>query len=288
MSLQHDEYNRKKRNKKLINIGLAFLIFLILIGTASYISYRPSIRISKVELVGGVLVTQPDVEKETLRYLYGSYFFWLFPRGNSFIYPRGALETFLKNKFKRIDKINIKRKGFTTLVVEINERKPFALWCGESKTSKSALALASSSPEVPADEHCYFMDNNSTIFADAPTFSGDAYFKYYGPVSTSSPLLGSEYISSTTEFTDLADFIASLKTMSVDPTYLSANNENEFTLVLSSGAKIFFDMREPLSKASGNLGALLRTLVTATNTDPTTNIDYIDLRFGNKLYYRLK
>jgi hypothetical protein len=282
MSLQREEYIKKKRKKKLIKISLFFLVLIILFSLTVYISHLHQIRISKVELSGGILVTQSDVEKETLSFMYGSYY-WMFPKNNSFIYPHNDLEKYLKEKFKRIDTINIRLKNLQTISVEITERKPQAMWCDGLPSGEMSTSTQASLPE-----HCYFMDDNSTIFVEAPYFSGDAYFKYYGLVSTSSPVIGAEYIASSTEFRDLSEFVSNIKQMSADPIYLLAKDNGEFTLVLSSGAKIYFDTKEPLSKTSANLGALLHSGTFSTTSDPTLSVDYIDLRFGNKLFYKLK
>ena len=274
-SFRREDYIRKKRERLFIKIGVFFLVLIMLIGIVSYVSHRKEIRISKVELYGGVLVRQSDIEAEILQFLYGSYF-WLFPKGNVFLYPKNSLENYLKEKFKRIDTIDIQRKKFDSLSVKITERKPEALWCD--------LPV----PEMGTPEHCYFMDSNSTIFVEAPYFSGDAYFKYYGLMSTSTTVIGREYMASSTQFSDISKFISDIRKLSVSPVYLLAKDNGEFTLVLSTGAEIYFDTKESLSKTSSNLNALLSSDVFPTSSDPTINVDYIDLRFGNKLFYRLK
>lgn len=269
-SLSHEEYLRKKRNKKLFRYGLVVFVFISLLALISYISHRPQIRISKVELSGGVLVTQPDVERESLQYMNGSYL-WLFPRNNTFLYSNSGLEKYLKESFKRIDTINIVRKDFKTLSVDIKERKPVAMWCGD----------------VPSDtEECYFMDQNSTIFAKAPNFSGDAYFKFYGPVSGDNPI-GREYMASTTEFMEISYFILKTKEILLRPQYMVDKSNGEFSLFIAGEGEVMFDMKAPLSITVQNLEALLRTpaLVFASGVLP---IEYIDLRYGNKLFYKLK
>jgi len=274
-SFRREDYVRKKRERLLIKIGVVFLVLILIIGIISYVSHRKEIRISKVELSGGVLVRQSDVEAETLQFLYGSYF-WLFPKGNVFLYPKSSLENYLKEKFRRIDTINIQRNKFNSLSVKITERKPEALWCD------------SPVPETGTPEHCYFMDSNSTIFVEAPYFSGDAYFKYYGLVSTSTAVIGREYMASSTQFAEISKFISDIKKLSTNPVYLLAKDNGEFTLILSTGAKIYFDTKGSLSKTSSNLNALLSSDVFSTTSDPTLGVDYIDLRFGNKLFYKLK
>ncbi len=70
--------------------------------------------------------------------------------------------------------------------------------------------------------------------------------------------------------------------------YLVAKEGDEFSLVVSGGGEIYFDIKESLSKVADNLEALLRTPELATSTSRDLPVEYIDMRFGNKLFYKLK
>ncbi len=286
-SLSHEEYLRKKRKKKLWKFGGFLFAVILLIGLSSYLSHRIEVRIRSVELSGGVLVTQDDVEDTSLKYLEGSYF-WLYPKNNVFWYPHDELEQYLKENFRRIDTITIERNGLQTLVIKIKERKPFALWCDRQSTS-----VVASSTEVVSDtkkqEECYFIDQNSTVFAKAPIFSGDAYFKYYGLMAstTESSPIGREFMASTTEFGDISNFVFKAKELKIKPLYIEAKDNGEFSLFVAGGGEIYFDTKESLSVVGQNLEALLRTPVFASSTG-NLPIEYIDLRYGNKLFYKLR
>jgi hypothetical protein len=272
---QREEYLRKKRNKKLLRWGIIFLIFIFLVSLASYLSHRPKVRISKIELTGGVLVTQADVESKSLSFVQGSYL-WLFPKNNVLWYPHKALAQYLQNTFKRIDTINIHLKDFHTLAIEITERKPVAMWCD--------TLSGVSNPE----SKCYFMDQNSTIFSEAPTFSGDAYFKYYGLVPATSTPIGLEYMASTTKFTEVSHFVEQVRGLGIRPQYLLGKDNNEFSLVIAGGGEIYFDTKESLTKVFENLSALLATPALSTTSTSVVPVQYIDMRYGNKLFYKLK
>ncbi|HEY4505478.1 MAG TPA: hypothetical protein VJG67_02210 [Candidatus Paceibacterota bacterium] len=281
---QREEYLRKKRKRRLVKYGIVLLSVVLVVGLISYISYRPSIRISEIELSGGILVTQGELEPKALSFVHGSYF-WLFPKNNVLWYPHELLSEYLSTAFRRIDTINIHLKNFHTLAVEITERKPVATWC-EGEPSGSLTDREGGSAE-DSNPKCYFMDQNSTIFSNAPTFSGDAYFKYYGFVASSSPI-GKDYIASSTEFIGISSFVSRVKGLGLSPQYLVARNDNQFSMVLAGGGEILFDIKEPISMIEQNLEALLRTPALATSTRGTLPIEYIDLRYGNKLFYKLK
>lgn len=280
-SPQREENLRKRRRQRRIKYGIFFLILVLIIGVLSYISHLPKLRINSVELRGGLLVTQKEVEKESLSFMQGSYF-WLFPRNNSFLYPQNSLRADLMDKFKRIETIKVSLEGLNKVVVDITERKPIAIWCRENTTSISTTTEA-----VGEKEKCFFIDSFSTIFAEAPSFSGDAYFKYYGLVEKENPI-GEKFIASSTEFTQINNFIESVKKLNIKPLYLSGRGEDEYSLILFGKGEIYFDVKKPLDLAFNNLETLLKSPELSFEKIGYLPVEYIDLRYGNKLFYKLK
>lgn len=267
---QREETLKRRRKQKRIKYAVFVLAILILLGLVSYASHLPKVRINEVVLKGGLLVTQKEIKEESLKHISGSYF-WLFPKSNAFIYPKNSLEDDLKNKFKRIDTIKIYLEGLNTMIVEITERKPVAIWCNNLGGE---------------EDKCYFIDQNSTVFAEAPDFSGDVYFKYYGLLDKDSPI-GKEYIASSTEFTQINNFINLVKSLKIKPLHLIAKEEGEFSLALYGGGEIFFDVKKSFEVTFQNLETLLKS-PDLSLSGGYLPVEYIDLRYGNKLFYKLK
>lgn len=270
----HEEYLKRKKKRRYVLLGTFFATILLILAGLTYLAHLERFRIVHVNLFGGVLVTEDEVQQKSLEYLSGSYF-WLFPKKNAFIYPKDGLEQYLRENFKRIDNIDISLKNFQRLSVVITERKHFAVWC---------VGVPSADPE---SEQCYFMDKNSTLFAPAPNFSGDAYFKYYGVITDGNPI-GKEYISSSTIFYQISDFKDSVKSLSLRPLYILAKGNQEYVMKLSSGAEILFDTKQSLKKVFENLQVLVTTDAFSKLDKNNLPVEYIDLRFGNKLFYKLK
>lgn len=279
---QREEVLRRRRKAKRIKYAIIFGVCVFILGIISYLSHLPRVRINEVALTGGILVTEKEVKEESLEFMNGKYFF-LFPKNNSFLYQKSGLEEHLKDKFKRVDTITVDLDGLNKLVINITERKPIAIWCREnSMPVGTSTEIVAGFPK----ENCYFMDSLSTIFAEAPNFSGDAYFKYYGLVEDPSPI-GKKYIASSTEFVAINSFIQSIKELKIKPVYLQAKEEGEFSLFLQGGGQIFFDVRKSLDLSYQNLQTLLKSpeLVIKQGYLP---VEYVDLRYGNKLFYKLK
>lgn len=274
-ALSREEYLKKKRKRSLVKIGFFIFLFFVFMGLLVYGAHRKEVRITRAYLSGGVLLTEEEVEQKTLEYMSGSYF-WIFPKNNTFLFPKDKLQDYLKENFKRIDTIVIKKKSLNSLSITITERKPFAVWCKglPEKTGEEV-------------EECFFMDQNSTIFSGAPNFSGDAYFKYYGQIDGDIPI-GKEYIASTTKFLDISDFVSNVKSLSLKPQYIIEKGNDDFSLVLSGGGQIFFDTKVSLYTVAQNLSSLLKTDALVGLDRNNLPVEYIDLRFGNKLFYKLR
>lgn len=295
--LPREEYVRKKRNRRRLKIGAFVTLVVLLFAGAVFVAHRPNLRISRVELSGGVLVTEAEVEARVLTDIRGSYAY-LFPKNNGFLYPHDFLVTDLHRTFPRIDTISISRENPRTLRVEITERKPIGLWCSPVP-AHSMVALATSSTTESGglnSEQCYFMDDQAMIFATAPEFSGDAYFKYYGGTpesarasSTDATPIGQRFVSTPEAFQAINSFVGRTRQLMLDPFYIVMEEGQRFSLVLTNGTVIYLDTyNRSLDEAADNLEALLRSPAFATSSPSRLPVQYIDLRYGNKLFYKFK
>ncbi len=66
------------------------------------------------------------------------------------------------------------------------------------------------------------------------------------------------------------------------------NSENEYHLLLPNGGKIIFNKKDKLEDINSNLESFLNDQPNIKVSDFLTNISYIDMRFGNKIFYKLK
>ncbi len=297
--IQQKERRKRIRNRRILKFGVVLFLLSLVFLCLVFVSRLSRFRIETIGLSGQILVSPTEVISVTDDFLSG-YYLGLFPRKNFLIYPNAALKKLLKEKFERIDTIQTQLVGFKKLEIIINERKQEALWCEDFSDQIPVATLASTvsatgtteitdkndTMESPSDlsQKCYFLDDNGLIFSEAPTFSGDAYFKYYGDI-VGSPV-GQTYLSTTTVFQSVTDFVEQIKKTSVVPVSVIASTSGDFTMQLSNGGKIYFNLSQSLSKSAENLKALLQNLVSSGNID-ISKLDYIDLRFGDKLYYKI-
>lgn len=260
-------YVKRRRNKYLSIFYITIISFFVLFGLSVYLSRLEMFRIFDTYITGTVLVEIYEVEEEVKTFLSGNVFFF-FPKNNIFIYDKKGLIAHLENKFPRIESIKARFDGDSIISLEITERSPYALWCNNAE-----------------EEECFFMDKNAKVYSKAPKFSGDAYFKYYGLIEGEP--LGQNYFSDTELFNSLGQFVKYTERLNLNPYYLRVLNNGQYELYLVEGGKILFDSESTLDQVAFNLEAVLTSSDFASTTN-FKNLDYIDLRFGNKLFYKLK
>jgi hypothetical protein len=267
------EQKRQTRKVLIIRLSIFFCVCLVLLGLSVWLSQLRSVQIDTVTISGATVLPVQDLEKEAQRVLVGKYWF-MFPKTNVFLYPQKEVEHVLSEKFPRIQTFSSAVVDNHILSITVTEREPFALWCDTIPTTTV----------IP---QCYFLDKNGFVFDHAPQFSGDAYFKYYGILPYEAPI-GSYYLSSTTRFHELSKFVETAKTLNITPLYISAKDQNSFELYVFGGGKILFDGTENMVKVSDRLSALLKTQNLVPREEGALLVDYIDLRFGNKMFFKPK
>lgn len=263
---------RQRRVRLAIVIAAAVFVFAGAIVGSTWI---PNVRINTVEVVGTETQNPADIDvlsRETLR---GAYLF-IIPKNNIFLYPESVLLGVLRSRYPAVKDFRVRAKNFHTLEVEVAERHPVAVWCGEN-------------PDTP--ESCRLMDESGFAYAPAASFSGDVYVRYFGRATTTEGYVLTEApkkFLTPAEFRPLgalaAAFAAHQGTNGV--TGIAVDSNNDVKLTFANGFSVRF-----LLKESG--GDVFERFTLALRSEPfaarqLSEIEYLDLRFGDKLYYHLK
>lgn len=287
---------KKKKQKILKQKILIFLaLFVFVFFGLSLFSKWEQINIKTVNIYGNKVIETEEISKVVYEALDGKYLY-LFPKSNSLIYPSNAIKSNLSEKFKRIKNISISldTKDIQTLNINLGERSPNYIWCGESIAIKTdVLNSNDASTSSLEDNACYFVDESGYIFDTAPYFSGDVYFKFYGPLQNIDSPPGNYFLRP--DFVRTAEFKNILDQMELKPSVYNTLADGEAEIYLSSligkslGPKIIFKSDADYMKLSENLQAALNAEPLKTDIKKKYNtLKYIDLRFDNKVYYKFE
>lgn len=259
----------EKRRRILKRAGAIFVVGTVIILTGLIFFLRMErFLIRDIYVVGTQIIEESSVHNLVNESLTGSYV-WVVPKANTFIYSISSLEKKLIEAYPGILSLDVHRDGFQKVSIKIVERKPHALWC----------------KNVAAEEvqDCYFVDDTGLIFAKAPYFSGSVYFVYKGKLDNETPI--GAHILASEKFTDFEKFISLvIKNLNVEVTGVSFKEAGDFDLLLPSGAYVMLNQNLSYDDIYNNFGSLIKSEQFATTSLDT--LEYIDMRFGNKIYFK--
>lgn len=258
---------RRTRTVRLILLTFGFLM-LVGIGTMS-LAYAPFWRIQQVVVVGNESIATSTIEAFIKERLKGSYAYVL-PKDNILLYPKSSLRAELLMRFPALRSVVLRAENFSTLGVEVGERKPHALWCGENRSTGDA---------------CVLLDDAGIAYGSAVSFAGSAYLHYYGKSET----VGSarQYLTEDTFRAVDAMALAMANDIPEDTLmYITVDAQKDVRMGFESGFVVIFPLAE-------DGATILQRLKLARSADPfiehkLSDFEYLDLRFGDKLYYKLK
>jgi cell division septal protein FtsQ len=260
---------QRRRFAKRMTLIFGTLTILIIVGVI-FLLRMNSIQIKETNIEGVSIIDKKEVEDTVRGTLSGNYL-WFIPKSNTFLYSVKKLNNILVQKFPGIYSLNVGREGFGKVYVKIVERKPQALYCEAGNEE--------------ATPECYFVDSSGKVFAQAPYFSGNVYFVYKGKLNQEDPM-GAQ-IFTVQDFSIFESFIKQAgNKLGLGIVGAELKDVGDFDLLLSSGAKILLNKNISYDDMFNNLDAVFKSQQLSSSTLST--LDYIDMRFGNKVYYKAK
>lgn len=236
----------------------------LLLGAAVALSHAPFLLVREVSLSGMETIASSTLRGKALQHLSGSYAF-VFPKRNIFLYPKEAIREDLLRLYPALASVDVHAVDFQTIAVNVVERHPRALWCEGTR--------------------CYLMDENGTVYGDAPTFSEPIYISYSGAASGEG--LPKQYLTPS-EFQALSALVDAVASHLPEERVqgVSVDGARDVYARFASGFSIYF----PLDDQGGDV---FERFTLALKSEPLlgrplSDFLYLDLRFGDKLYYKLK
>lgn len=270
---------KRKVLKRKVYFSLAG--FLVALTSLACLSRWKNLNINNVEAVGNKVITEEQIKSIVKEKIDGNYFLIL-PKSNFSFYPREEIEEELRTKFKRIGSLSLKLKDLQTLEISLTERTPLYTWCGVALKETEILMLE--------ENACYFIDESGYVFDKAPYFSGDVYTKLYGNIEMHEGDPMGYYFKIDT-FQKIVSYKETLQKVGLKISSFQIEDNQEIKVFLSSAQKtgpmIIFKQTDDFEHVIENLQASLTTEPLLSNFKKKySKLEYIDLRFGNKVYYK--
>lgn len=251
----------RRRNQRIMTSVYCVLAAIGLIGIFGAATHIQQLAVSDVT-VSGAKQLAPESLTDSVHARLSSGNFELFSRKNIFLYPKRSIEAGLSQEFPRIKTVEVARESLlaSALVVLVEERAPYASWC--------------------TDSACFVLDSRGFIFAEKTETPEREYVFYGGLVATKSPI-GQVFLEG--RLHGVISLMDALKNAGYPPQSFAVRSETDFAITLASGQQL-------LGSFEQSNDVFLRNLTTTLESESLQGkfetLQYIDLRFGNRVYYK--
>lgn len=247
----------------------AFLVLApAFLAGSVYLMNVASLRLKKVEVYGASLINTADVANEVKEELSGKA--WLFfPKNNFFMISAAGLRDNLLNKFNQASEIKVAKKFPSGIAVTLEERMLWGMYC--------IRAEAGAEPRT-----CFYVDTRGIAYEDVSSVEGSllpVIYAYRGAAQ------GAKVADE-----GLLDFFAKAKGAAAGiqadllSLTLSTSTPEDVHLNFSEGWRVLVSRSRPPEEWA----ALLKTVLEKEVGVRRGQLDYVDLRFGNKVFYKFK
>ena len=257
---------RARKRRRFVRLAAGLIVFLLFTSSGLVgLTYLSSLQIKDVAVSGAQTLSSGTVETFARDRLSGEYWY-VFSKSNIFLYPKQQIAADLIKAYPVLASADVHAVDFHTIAVNLVEREPRALWCTQ-------------------DERCLFMDENGVAYGEAPTFSEPVYLSYYG--TTTGEALPKQYLTPE-QFQSLSALVDALAQKISDSAIVAVDvDTNKDVSVRFANS---FTLRFALSDAGGDIFERFSLALTSEpmKAHKLTDFEYLDLRFGDKLYYKLR
>ena len=255
--------NLIKRKKKifLLKIWLFFILIILLISGTAYVSNLEKLKISQIEISDTTFFDKTEIQKIAEQEIQGSYLYF-FNKNNIFLLPRKNIVKRAKEYSQTIKSVSLNLTGINSIRINVEEYKPVAVWC---------------------KEECYYLNEEGLIFAKASQDYDKNLIKFSNLI-TDQPV-GKTYTNSE-NFKKILNLINLFSNVPLKIISVKAEDGVTFSLYTDSNIKILYEIGDDPEEIANNLNTIIEK--DAISKAQLNNIDYIDLRFGNKVYYKIR
>lgn len=286
--LRPSQVVQKRRRRRVIRLVVFLVLAISIIVSLVLVMRMDFLKIQAVTIRGNVTIKTEDLTESVQNIISCDYLYFL-PKSNILIFPKNKIIADLAHQFSRIDtlKVSIEKN---ILEISMTERKPHSLWCGTSFSQ--------------GVDPCFFIDSQGYVFAEAPQFDGASYFKLYGstptaPIASSTedilpdgntPVPAWQFISEK-KYLDIENFVNSVKSLGIELSAVELLDENNYKFQIKNNGLLMTSLDVSLVNTFENLKAGLTNdifwITGKNNQKKLSQVEYIDMRYGNKIFYKL-
>lgn len=254
----------RRRKARLIVAAIILCLVAVLVFGISWLSRHERFVINSIHVTGNNEISKQTVMEYVSKQIDDSTWHYISQK-NIFFFDRVAIEQGLLRDMPRLRAVKITRqsKFSQSLMIAIDERRPAALWCSENSV-------------------CYRMDDSGFIFDEASTITVTSY-TFDGGVATSSAPIGQTFAGGRLQ--EIFAVLERLRKSGFAAGGASVESDTDYRAHLIKGYDIKIRFGVDASK-------LVRDLQLVLSSDALkgkeSDLAYVDLRFGNRVYFKFQ
>lgn len=257
--------NRRRRKKqRIIRIIILLLITLALLATGIFYFFRiPSLQVREVSIIGAKEVDSDVLLQEINNHASGFVFYFI-PRTFVLFYPSQEIESSLLEKHNEISEVKAHIRGTSKVEINITERQPEALYCSVN---------------------CAYMDHRGFVYEQASATSSYVTFRDTRPEHQQPETVGTQPFEAEV-FKDIKAFVENLAALKLHVVEVLIEEGENLSIITQEG-KLIVSTKEPLESQLEFLKTALSQEAFKNPDDTVHSFEYIDVRFGKKIFYRI-
>jgi len=263
---------RKRRKVRRISLRVKLIIFLVIlmiVGIGWLLFFHSFFTINNIEISGGQRIEEKKIREVIQKQLLETRLMF-FNQSNIFTFNKEEARQEIIKRYN-VEDLRINKRLPKTIAVSFVEKTIAGIWFEKDKY--------------------YYIDDGGYILYEIETLEAEAKdFAVFKNKGEETKIKQDEIFKKVVMRDDFLDFLLILakkvKEKAVfNQNYIFTINETESTIEINiiEGPTIYFNIEENLDKQSRKLEILLSEKLKG---EEFKKIEYIDLRFGDKIYYK--
>lgn len=227
------------------------------------------LQILNIEVTGTREIGSQEIRQRIESALQGKHI-GIIPKNNFMFITQGNVDNILKGEFKKIRTVTLTKKFPDTVSVNIDERKALLVWCSENR--------------------CYLLDENGSAYSEADFNSQEFIQNNLLQISDTSGreiAVGENVIEVSYEkyVLGIKEALSSTGLNDGGKYFTPSRMAEEIRVKTQEGPELYFSMQFSLESAIATLDTILKKEIPS---DRIGDVEYIDLRNENKVFYKFK
>ena len=288
MALVRKKLKSRRAQQERIDKTFACVAYVLLVISAVYLvciwaSERPSFFIDSVVVEGTHATSADSIKAAAIAKLVDKTLFHI-KRNNRLLYPVAEMESDVYSLSPRIANVKTVFDTRTHVRIIITEYTPNFLYC---MYSDSTTLETSTPPSDHQPKDCYFADEKGYVYAEAPEYIGYPFVAIVASsseeaVTHASPVGMS--VLSPEDYARIRLYIDDLSRVGLTTHSVTLLGGGDIRAEVGMPWVILLATDKDPDRAIANLGVVLANL--EKSADKGRGVREIDLRFGNKIFYK--